>query len=85
MRIQLDLPEDDVKELKDLMSEAHIDTYKELFGNALTLVHWVVQEVRAGRTIASINERDGKYKELAMPIFRKLKPAPETVGSYKQD
>jgi hypothetical protein len=75
MRIQLELPEEDVKELKQLMNDAHIDTYKELFANALTLVYWVVKEVRAGRTIASINEQDGKYKELAMPMLRKLRPS----------
>jgi hypothetical protein len=83
MRIQLELPEEDVQELKTLMKEAHIDTYKELFANALTLVHWVVQEARAGRTIASINEREGKYKELAMPILRKIKPSLEAAGSNK--
>ena len=85
MRIQLELPDEDVKEIKDLMKEAHIDTYKELFGNALTLVHWVVGEVRTGRTIASINEQEGKYKELAMPMLRKIKPTAEPVGSYKVD
>jgi hypothetical protein len=83
MRIQLELPEEDVKELKQLMKDAHIDTYKELFANALTLVYWVVKEVRAGRTIASINEQDGKYKELAMPMLRKLKPSLEVASSNK--
>lgn len=75
MRIQLELPEEDVKELKQLMNDAHIDTYKDLFANALTLLYWVVKEVQAGRTIASINEQDDKYKELAMPMLRKLRPS----------
>jgi hypothetical protein len=83
MRIQLELPDEDVKELKTLMKEAHIDTYKELFANALTLVYWVVQEVRDGRTIASVDEQEGKYKELAMPMLRKLKPNLETAGASK--
>jgi len=52
------------------MAEAHIDTYKELFGNALTLVDWAVAEVRKGRIIASVNEQDMKYKELVMPILQ---------------
>ncbi len=75
MRIQLELPEDDVHELKALMAQAHIDTYKELFSNALTLLYWVVQEVRSGRIIASVNEQEMKYKELAMPILRTLAKA----------
>jgi len=69
MRLQLEMPEDDVRQLKALMAEAGIDTYKELFGNALTLLKWSVREVRDGRIIASLDEKRGKYKELAMPIF----------------
>ena len=70
MRIQIELPEDNVNELKALMSEAHVDTYKELFSNALTLLNWAVREVKAGRSIASVNEEDMKYKELVMPILQ---------------
>ena len=70
MRIQLELPEENVSELKKLMAEAHIDTYKELFSNALTLLHWAVQEVKKGQIITSLNEREKKYKELAMPVLQ---------------
>ena len=73
MRIQLEIPREDVEELKALMAEAHIETYKELFSNALTLLHWGVREVKNGRIIASVNEKEAKYKELALPIL-------ETVG-----
>jgi hypothetical protein len=69
LRIQLELPEEDVREIKALMEKARIDSYKDLFSNALTLLHWVVQEVSAGRTIASLDEANGRYKELAMPIL----------------
>jgi hypothetical protein len=70
MRIQLELPEQNVNELKTLMAEAHIETYKELFSNALTLLHWTVGEVKKGRIIASLDEKEMKYKELAMPILQ---------------
>ena len=56
MRIQLELPAEDVRELKALMTEANIDTYKDLFSNALTLLHWGVREVKSGRIIASVDE-----------------------------
>jgi len=81
MRIQLELPEQNVNELKTLMAEAHIDTYKELFSNALTLLHWTVQEVKKNRIIASVNEEEMKYKELAMPILQIVKTA--AVGEGK--
>ena len=79
MRIQLELPEEDVREIKALMEEAHIETYKELFSNALTLLYWAVEQVRSGRTVASINETEGKYKELAMPILQAAKSAAKQV------
>jgi hypothetical protein len=76
MRIQLDIPDEDVKELKALMLEARIDTYKGLFSNALTLLYWAVKEVKTGRIIASLDERDRKYKQLAMPILESLSRKP---------
>ena len=69
MRLQLELPEDAVRQLKDLMAEAGIETYKELFSNALTLLKWSVREVADGRVIASLDAKRGVYKELAMPVF----------------
>lgn len=73
MRIQLELPREDVEELKALMAEAHIETYKELFSNALTLLHWGMREVKNGRIIASVDEKDAKYKELALPVLETVR------------
>jgi len=75
MRIQLELPEEDVKELRALMVEAAIDTYKDLFSNALTLLYWAVREVKRGRIIASLDEKEGKYKELTTPVLERLAKA----------
>jgi hypothetical protein len=77
LRIQLELPEENVNELKVLMAEAHIATYKELFSNALSLLHWTVKEVKNGRIIASMDEAAMKYKELVIPALQTVaKPAP---------
>ena len=72
MRIQLELPEEKVRQLKGLMDEAGIKTYRELFDNALSLLNWSVREVRAGCFIASVDEVGRKYKELIMPILTSL-------------
>lgn len=69
VRIQIDLPEDKVEALEALMKETGVTTKKDLFNNALTLLEWVIKEVKAGRTIASLNEANMSYKELAMPIL----------------
>jgi hypothetical protein len=70
IRLQIELSESRVAELKRLMDECHLSTQKELFNSALTLFEWAVNERRAGRSIASIDESTMKYKELAMPALQ---------------
>ena len=69
VRMQFELPRDKADELDVLMSETGIGTKKELFNNALTLLKWALKETRRGNTIASIDEKHGKYRELQMPIL----------------
>ncbi len=72
VRIQLDLPEEQVKELDELMRETNIVTRKDLFNNALTLFQWAVKAKRAGRIIASIDEQNKTSKELVMPALENV-------------
>ena len=72
VRIQLDLPDEQVKELDDLMRETKLSTRKELFNNALTLFQWAAKAKRAGRTIASIDESSQSAKELIMPALENV-------------
>jgi hypothetical protein len=68
-RIQFDLPDDKVAELEKLMAESGIKTKKEFFNNALTLFEWAIKERKAGKTIASVDEKTNRYKELLMPAL----------------
>ena len=76
IRIQLDLPEEKVQELDRLMEEAKIRTRKDLFNSAFTLLAWALNERSEGRTIASLDERTGNYKELVMPFFSFVRREP---------
>jgi len=67
VRIQLDIPDDRVKELDALMEDTGVATRKELFNNALALFDWAVRERALGHIIASVNEDEKKMKELMMP------------------
>jgi len=69
LRLQVDLSEERVRKLEDLMRGSGIKTKRDLINNALTLLEWAVKETRAGRTIASVDEKDKAYKELVMPIL----------------
>ena len=73
VRIQLDLPDDQVAELDKLMEETRLSTRKDLFNNALTLFMWAVKARRAGRIIASVDERQN-IRELVMPSIENITP-----------
>jgi metal-responsive CopG/Arc/MetJ family transcriptional regulator len=72
VRIQLDLPDDQVAELDKLMEETRLTTRKDLFNNALTLFLWAVKAKKAGRIIASVDE-DHRIRELVMPSIENIK------------
>jgi len=72
LRIQLNLPEEKIQELKALMAEADIETYKELFNNALTLLEWSIAESKAGRALASVDEAKEHYRVLVMPMLQRV-------------
>ena len=71
VRIQLDLPDDQVAELDKLMAETRLTTRKDLFNNALTLFLWAVKAKKAGRIIASVDE-DHRIRELVMPSIENI-------------
>ena len=72
MRIQLELPETQVQELKKLMAEAGLDTYKDLFNQALSAFEWILNEVKGGRSIASVDEQNQTYRVLVMPALQQV-------------
>jgi hypothetical protein len=74
IRLQFEVPEDRFEELKDLMGRCRISSQKDLFNSALTLLEWAVEERSKGRIIASVDEPNMKYKELAMPALEAVKP-----------
>ncbi len=70
MRFQIEISKDEAREWDELMKKASgIRTKKDLINNALTLLEWAINERRAGRTIASVDEKEMKFKEIVMPIF----------------
>ncbi len=74
VRFQFELPGDRALEIERLMAECGIETKKDLFNNALTLLRWAVRESRKGHAIASVDEESGKFRELQMPILAAVAP-----------
>lgn len=72
MRLNFEFPEERIKELKELQSEAGLDTMKDLINNALTIFEWAVHETRKGNEIAAVNEAGESYRVLVTPALQKV-------------
>jgi len=64
--MQIDLPEEKLKQVEELMRESGIRTKKEFINNAITLLAWAIKETKAGRVIASVDEDQHRYKEILL-------------------
>lgn len=65
-RIQVEMSDQKLEELDELMREADIRTRKDLINRALSLLKWYMGEKAENRIIASVDEKNGNYKELVM-------------------
>lgn len=83
VRVQLDLPQEQVQQLDRLVEEAGLGTRKDLFNNALALMNWAVRELRRGRAIASVDEQAERFTELQMPFFSALSQSQEPTPKKK--
>ena len=73
VRLQVELDEEKMKELEQLMEEGKARTKKDFINAALTLLKWAMREKRAGRIIASVDEKKDTYKEIEMPILSEVR------------
>jgi hypothetical protein len=73
-RLQIEFDAERMEELEALMREGRASTKKEFVNAALTLLEWAMKERKAGRIIASVDEKKDSYKELVMPILSEVKP-----------
>lgn len=67
--LQIELSDKRLREFDRLMTSCDLDTKKELFNNAVTLLNWAVGEVQAGRKVVSLDEEQKGYRELSMPVL----------------
>jgi cellobiose phosphorylase len=86
VRIQLEMPEEQVAELDALMKEAKIATRKDLFNNAIALFQWAAKVKRAGQIVSALDEQKGTAKELVMPALENIAahPPPFTPAPLKE-
>ena len=71
-RLQFDLNEETLNLLEKLMDESGSYTKKDVFNNALAFLEWAAKEVKAGRVIASVDEKEKSFKEITMPFLSNI-------------
>src|ERR1700742_5214354 len=69
MRLQIEVTDDQDKHMLNIMEQAGLATKKDLFNNALTLFSWAIEEVQNGNAIASVNEKQNRFRELQIPAL----------------
>jgi hypothetical protein len=74
-RLQVDVTDRQLDDLTRVMKECELNTKRELFNNAFTLLEWAIDARKKGHIIASIDESDEKYYELRMPILNNVRPS----------
>jgi hypothetical protein len=72
MRLNFELPEQRVNELKALQLETESESMKELFNSAITTLEWLVQETKNGNEIAAINEDRKVYRVFVTPVLGRV-------------
>jgi hypothetical protein len=80
-KLQIDVPDERFEDLQGLMHKCDINTYKDLFNNAMTLLEWAVRQREEGRMVASVDEQNMRFRELSMPILDRLRPTPAGSNS----
>lgn len=68
VKFQFEMPLENAERLEELAKHVGV-TKREIINNALTLLEWAIAEVQQGRIIASVDEREHKYKEVILPLL----------------
>lgn len=71
MRLNFEFTEERIGELKALQAETGTETMKELVNGALTTLEWLLEEMKKGNEIASVNESRQTYRVLVTPILER--------------
>jgi hypothetical protein len=69
LRIQIEVDENGIQVLDSIKQATGVNTYKDIFNNAITLFEWAIRQRVEGRVIASLDERTKRYKEMTMPAL----------------
>ena len=85
IRVQLELPEDKVREIDSLMADAGISTRKLYIEYALATLKWALNQSRENRAVVSLDETANSYKELAMPPLDNIRSRSKLASATQRE
>ena len=68
VRINIDVDQSKLDEIKRLMEIAGVSTQRELFDNALTIAKWMMRKRKEGKSVGALSD-DDRFTELDMPML----------------
>jgi hypothetical protein len=71
-RFQVEIDENQMRELEQLAELGGLRTKKDLLNNALTLLKWAARQKTQGNAILTFDRDAGVYRELEMPFLESL-------------
>ncbi len=75
-RVQFDMTASQLQKVDELLAQFNsvITNKRELFGNALSLLKWAVEERKQGRDIGSQDSQDKQFHRLLLPALDDIEP-----------
>jgi hypothetical protein len=73
---KLEVGRDKFAAVDHLTDQFNFLNHGDLLVSAFKVLDWAATQIEAGRTVASLKEDSGRYRELAMPAFLQLKQRP---------
>jgi hypothetical protein len=72
VRLNFEISEKQMAELKALQLATESASMKELFNSAITTLEWLIEETKKGNEIASVNEEKKVYRVFVTPVLEKI-------------
>lgn len=73
MNIELEISQEELSKLDEMVKENGVNSYHDLINNSLSLLYWANQQIKEGKVIAAVDEKEQKYIEVQMDVLNNLK------------
>lgn len=79
VRVVLTGPRKRMDELDELANNMGLESKAEVISYAITLFAYAIDEIKDGKVITTVDERDGTYKIISMPAFDNIRVHPKSL------